>query len=163
MTDFNSGTRVKRWKLLRISFFYNKALSFSISNSALYGWVKLSSLFLFYIRHVVCRGTPVSSVHVPWVKVGSEWDGTWTSAFIFETKWLNLTASNEKTWKKTTFICTCDTSNSYAIFYVINKYLKKKNLCIMSSQSADCNGVDDPKIEHVTIFLCAFFFSLSNK
>lgn len=126
MTDFNSGTRVKRWKLLRISFFYNKALSFSISNSAVYGWGKLGSLFLFYIRLVVCRGTPVSSVHVPWVKVGSEWDGTWTSAFIFETKWLNLTASNEKTWKKTTFICTCNTSNSYAIFYVINKYLKKK-------------------------------------
>lgn len=29
----------------------------------------------------------------------------------------------------------------------------------MSSQSADCNGVDDPKIEHVNIFLCAFFFA----
>lgn len=26
----------------------------------------------------------------------------------------------------------------------------------MSSQSADCNGVDDPKIEHVTIYMCAY-------
>lgn len=58
MTDFNFGTQVKRGKLLPCFFFNKKAKSFTICNSALYGWVKLGSLFLFYIRHVVCRGTP---------------------------------------------------------------------------------------------------------